>query len=62
MSYAAVMVHLDGRQESQGRLRLAVDLADRFDAALIGAAGWVYLPSFLADGPVPAPTVASGGR
>ncbi len=51
MSYAAVMVHLDGRQESQRRLRLAVDLADRFDAALIGAAGWVYLPSFLADGP-----------
>ena len=34
-----------------GAARLAVDLADRFDAALIGAAGWVYLPSFLADGP-----------
>jgi nucleotide-binding universal stress UspA family protein len=51
MSYAALMVHLEARRDLRKRVRLAVDLADRFDAALIGVAGWAYLPGFLADGP-----------
>jgi nucleotide-binding universal stress UspA family protein len=49
MSYAAIMVHFDASRQSQVRLRLAVDLAARFQAALIGIAGRSYLPSFLAD-------------
>ncbi len=49
MSYAALMVHFDASRHSHGRLRLAVDLAVRFQAALIGVAGRLYLPSFLAD-------------
>jgi nucleotide-binding universal stress UspA family protein len=51
MSYAALMVHLEARRDLRKRVRLAVDLADRFDAALIGVAGWAYLPGFLADRP-----------
>ena len=49
MSYAAIMVHFDASRQSQVRLRLAVELAARFQAALIGIAGRSYLPSFLAD-------------
>jgi nucleotide-binding universal stress UspA family protein len=49
MSYAALMVHFDATRQSQGRLRLAVDLAARFQAALIGIAGRSYLPPFLAE-------------
>jgi nucleotide-binding universal stress UspA family protein len=44
------MVHFDDRPDARQRARLAVDLAGRFDAALIGIAGNSYLPSFLADG------------
>jgi nucleotide-binding universal stress UspA family protein len=49
MSYAALMVHFDAARQSQRRLRLAVGLAARFHAALIGIAGRSYLPPFLAD-------------
>lgn len=49
MSYAAIMVHFDAGRASHNRLRLAVDLALRLQAALIGIAGRSYLPSFLAD-------------
>ena len=49
MSYAALMVHLDASRQSQARLRLAVDLAARFQASPIGIAGRSYLPPFLAD-------------
>ena len=44
MSYAALMVHFDATRQAQGRLRLAVDLAARFHAALIGITGRSYLP------------------
>jgi nucleotide-binding universal stress UspA family protein len=50
MSFAAVMVHFDGKPESYRRLRLAADLANRFEARLIGIAGRSYLPPFLANG------------
>ena len=50
MSFAALMVHFDAGPNSHHRLRLAVDLASRFGAALIGIAGRAYLPPFLADG------------
>jgi nucleotide-binding universal stress UspA family protein len=50
MSYAALMVHFDDHPNARRRARLAADLARRFDAVLIGIAGYSYLPSFLADG------------
>ena len=51
MSYAALMVHFDARRSGIRRVRLAVDLADRFHALLIGIAGRSYLQPFLAEGP-----------
>jgi nucleotide-binding universal stress UspA family protein len=50
MSFATLMVHFDAGPNSHHRLRLAVDLTNRFEAALIGIAGRSYLPPFLADG------------
>jgi len=50
MSYAALMVHMDATPNSGKRARLAADLADRFQSALIGVAGRTYLPNVLADG------------
>ena len=43
MSFAALMVHFDAGPNSHHRLRLAVDLTNRFEAALIGIAGRSYL-------------------
>jgi len=50
MSYAAIMVHFDAGPSAHRRLHLAVDLANRFQAALIGIAGKSYLPTFVPDG------------
>ena len=52
MSYAALMVHFDARPSGIRRVRLAVDLADRFHGLLIGIAGRSYLQPFLAEDPV----------
>jgi nucleotide-binding universal stress UspA family protein len=49
MSYAALMVHLGAHTDWHGRVRLAADLAHRFDAALIGIAGWLSSPAFALD-------------
>jgi nucleotide-binding universal stress UspA family protein len=49
MSYAALMVHLGAHADWQGRVRLTVDLAHRFDAALIAIAGWLSSPAFAID-------------
>jgi nucleotide-binding universal stress UspA family protein len=46
MSYAALMVYFDATPDAQARLRLAVDLTDRFHAALIGIAAPPHLPAF----------------
>ena len=48
MSYAALMVHVGAGRIDGRRVRLAVDLAERFRALLIGIAGRSYLPPFLA--------------
>jgi nucleotide-binding universal stress UspA family protein len=45
MAYTALMVYFDATPSAHARLRLAVDLADRFRATLIGIAGPPYLPS-----------------
>jgi len=44
MSYASLMVHFDASPGARSRLQLAVGLADRFKAILIGIAGPPYLP------------------
>ena len=49
MSYAALMVHLGAHADWHGRVRLAADLAHRFQAALIGIAGWLSSPAFAID-------------
>jgi nucleotide-binding universal stress UspA family protein len=58
MSYAAVMVHVDVDGELDGRVNVAADLADRFDAHLIGIAGWAPMSVFPAGAELsnPAPT------
>lgn len=54
MSYATLMVHVEAEQDSGKRIDLATDLADRFDAALIGVAGWSFRPLRLTGGPAAA--------
>ena len=48
MSFAALMVHVDIEHESERRVELAIGLADRFQAALIGVAGCALWPAFIA--------------
>ena len=48
MSYAAMMVHLDVDRDSEQRVQLTLDLANRFEASLIGIAGLALRPAFLA--------------
>jgi nucleotide-binding universal stress UspA family protein len=50
MGYASMMVHLDVERDSEQRVQLALDLATRFDAALIGVAGLALRPVFKAGG------------
>lgn len=52
MSFAAMMVHLDVERDCEQRVQLALDLADRFQAALIGVAGLPLRPVFAAGGVV----------
>ena len=46
MTYATLMVHVDVDGELGGRVSVAADLADRFDAHLIGIAGWAPMSVF----------------
>jgi nucleotide-binding universal stress UspA family protein len=48
MSFATMMVHVDGERDSEQRIQFALRLADRFDAALIGVAGLPPRPAFAA--------------
>jgi nucleotide-binding universal stress UspA family protein len=47
-SFAAVMVHVDIEHDSERRVELAIGMADRLQAALIGVAGCALWPSFMA--------------
>lgn len=49
MSYAALLVHLGAHGDWQSRVRLAADLAHRYQAALIGVAGWLSNSAFALD-------------
>ncbi len=50
MSYEALMVHLDAERDSEARVQVALALADRFQAALIGVAGMALRPRLAAAG------------
>ena len=47
-SLAAVMVHVDLERDWEPRIELAMGLADRFQATLIGVAGCATWPAFMA--------------
>jgi nucleotide-binding universal stress UspA family protein len=51
MSFATMMVHVDAERDSEQRIQLALGLADRFQATLIGVAGMALRPAF-SGGPV----------
>ncbi len=44
MSFASILVHVEVDPASEPRLRLAADLANQFDAALVGVCAEVYEP------------------
>ncbi len=50
MAYSSLMVHLDLYQPNDARLRVAGDLAEQFDAKLIGVAACQPQPMVYADG------------
>jgi len=52
MSFTTMMVHLDVERDCEQRVQLALALADRFQAALIGVAGLALRPAFAAGGVV----------
>ena len=48
MSFATMLVHVDIEHDSERRIELAISLADRFQATLIGVAGCALWPAFIA--------------
>ena len=50
MSYAALMVYVDADGIPEQRVRIAADLAAKFDAALIGISARAVPPLFVAEG------------
>jgi nucleotide-binding universal stress UspA family protein len=50
MSFATIMVHVDVGRDSEQRVQLALALAERFRASLIGVAGLALQPAFAAGG------------
>ena len=52
MSFTTMMVHVDVERDCEQRVQLALALADRFQAALIGVAGLTLRPAFAAGGVV----------
>jgi nucleotide-binding universal stress UspA family protein len=52
MSFTTMMVHVDVERDCEQRVQLALVLADRFQAALIGVAGLALRPALAAGGVV----------
>ncbi|MGA7488334.1 MAG: universal stress protein [Xanthobacteraceae bacterium] len=52
MSYASVMVYVEGDREPEQRVRIAAGLADKFNATLIGLSALAMPPPAVADGMV----------
>src|SRR5512135_1648707 len=49
MTYKSILVHVEPNPTSDVRLALAVDLARRFEARLIGVGAQFYFPAISAD-------------
>ncbi len=56
MSYPTLLLHMDLEQSNAARLAVATDLAERFDALLIGTAAANPQPPVFADGTYPVDT------
>ncbi len=58
MSYATIMVHVDVSGDLDGRVRIAAQLAERFQSRLIGVSSWMPRPPFMVEDLVidPGPT------
>ncbi len=52
VAFATIMVHVDIERDCESRVQLALALADRFQATLIGVAGLALRPAFAASGVV----------
>lgn len=52
MPYATIMVYVDADQDAGGRVRLAAELAVRFNATLMGLSAQAPRPPFVAEGVV----------
>ena len=52
MSQAAVIVYVEANTTPEQRVRLAADLAKRFDAQLVGLSALAILPPTVANGVV----------
>jgi nucleotide-binding universal stress UspA family protein len=50
MNYATMMVHIDAERDSEQRVQLALELAERFEATLIGIGGLALRPAFAGGG------------
>ena len=50
MSFATVLVYVDADGDLNGRVRLAADLAGRFQSHLIGVTAWMPRPPFVVEG------------
>lgn len=59
MSYASIMVQVDVTGELNGRVRVAGQLADRFQSHLIGISSWMPRPPFTVEGVVIDPTLSA---
>jgi nucleotide-binding universal stress UspA family protein len=55
MSYKVLMVHVDLEDAGDARVRIAAELAQRLDAALIGLSAWAPNPVITVDSAVPEP-------
>jgi nucleotide-binding universal stress UspA family protein len=52
VSYATVMVYVDAEQAAEAPVRIAAEVADRFNATLIGMSALGVRPAFVAEGVV----------
>ena len=62
VSYATLMVHMEIGRSNSNVLKIAGDLADRFDAALIGIAASQPMQMVYADGYIPTDVIAQSQR
>ncbi|MEY9387367.1 nucleotide-binding universal stress UspA family protein [Bradyrhizobium japonicum] len=60
MTIATVMVYVDPEQQAEGQVRIARDVANKFEASLIGVSAFAVVPPFVAEGVIIQETTADG--